>query len=126
MALAMRCNCQMSFSSSFERPRFKLRSHRKRMDNTTRIGRPMASVTSMTAKSSESRGVKDWVNGDSKKQASGGRIQQRGSGDKRIDLGPSRETFTAIPRILPLALVRSRGELAVVPVSRATGPAEFD
>ena len=66
MALAMRCNCQMSFSSSFERPRCKLRSHRKRMDNTTRIGRPMASVARTMLKSSESRGVRDWVNGASK------------------------------------------------------------
>src|ERR1700742_1383655 len=110
MALAMRCNCQMSFSSSFERPRFKLRSHRKRMDNTTRIGRPMASVTSMTAKSSESRGVKDWVNGDSKKQASRGRIQQRGGGDKRMDIGPSGETFTAVLGSREHALVRGRAK----------------
>jgi hypothetical protein len=62
----MRCNCQMSFSSSFERPRFKLRCHKKRMDNTTRIGRPLASVTSTMRKSSESTGVRDWVNGASK------------------------------------------------------------
>ena len=82
----MRCNCQMSFSSSFERPRFKLRSHRKRIDNTTRIGRPMASVASTMLKSNESRGVSDWVNGNLQMQDSGGRIQQRGSGDKRIDL----------------------------------------
>ena len=62
----MRCNCQISFSSSFERPRFKLRSHRKRMDNATRIGRPTASVASAMFKSSEPRGVSDWVNGASK------------------------------------------------------------
>src|ERR1700740_440618 len=62
----MRCNCQISFSSSFERPRFKLRSHRKRMDNTTRIGRPTASEASTMFKRSEARGVRDWANGASK------------------------------------------------------------
>src|SRR5580700_1285648 len=87
----MRCSCQMSFSSSFERPRFKLRSHRKRTDNTIRIGRPMARVPSTMLKSSESRGVRDWVNGRLQMQDSEGRIQQRGSGDKRIDLGISRQ-----------------------------------
>src|SRR6266403_3854836 len=80
----MRCNCQMSFSSSFERPRFKLRSHRKRMNNTTRIGRPMASVARTMVKNSASRAVRDWVIGSLQMQASGGRIQQRGSDDKRI------------------------------------------
>src|SRR5713101_2361454 len=77
----MRCNCQMSFSSSFERPRFKLRSHRKRMDNTTIIGRPMASVARTMVKNSESRAVRDCVIGSLQMQASGGRIQQRGSDD---------------------------------------------
>src|SRR5580700_1330802 len=91
MALAMRCSCQMSFSSSFERPRFKLRSHRKRMDNTMRMGRPMARVPSTMLKSSESRGVRDGVNGGLQTQDSEGRIQQRDSGDKRIDLGISRQ-----------------------------------
>src|SRR5207245_4221276 len=88
----MRCNCQMSFSSSFERPRFKLRSHRKRMDNTTRIGRPMASVARTMLKNSESRAVKDWIIGSLQMQATARRIQQRGSDDKRIDLRASGET----------------------------------
>src|ERR1700751_4145147 len=79
----MRCNCQMSFSSSFERPRFKLRSHRKRIDNTTIIGRPMASVARMMLKNSESRAVRDWVIGSLHMQASESRIQQRGSDDKQ-------------------------------------------
>ena len=69
MALAMRCNCQMSFSSSFERPRFKLRSHKKRIASTITIGRPIAIVASTMLKSSDSIGVKDWVNGASKSRA---------------------------------------------------------
>src|SRR5271170_5049992 len=81
----MRCNCQMSFSSSFERPRIKLRSHRKRMDNTKRIGRPMASVASTMVKSRESSGVRDWFTGSLQMQDALGRIQQRNAGDKRID-----------------------------------------
>src|SRR5216683_2804260 len=88
----MRCNCQMSFSISFDRPMFKLRSHRKRMDNTTRIGRPMASVARTMLKNSESRVVRDWVIGSLQIKASGGRIQQRGDDDKRIDLRVSGET----------------------------------
>src|ERR1700747_814513 len=82
----MRCNCQMSFSSSFERPRFKLRSHRKRMDNTTIIGRPIAMVARTMLKNSESRALKDWVIGSLQMQASEGRIQQRAGDDKRSDL----------------------------------------
>src|SRR4029077_14843985 len=66
MVLAMRCNCQMSFSSSFERPSFTLRSHRKRTDKTNRIGRPMASVPSTMRKSSESRGVRGCIDDASK------------------------------------------------------------
>src|SRR5215469_7048743 len=58
MALAMRCNCQMSFSSSFERPRFKLRSQRKRIAKTKRMGRPMARVARTMV---ISRGSGDWV-----------------------------------------------------------------
>ena len=54
------------------------------MDNTTRIGRPMASVASMMLKSSESRAVRAWVNGCLQMLTSEGRIQQRGSGDKHL------------------------------------------
>src|SRR5438309_6777943 len=100
--MAMRCKCQMSFSSSLERPRFKLRSKRKRMDNTTIIGRPMASVARTMLKNSESRAVRDGVIGSLQIQASGGRIQQRGSDDKRIDLRVSGETSVVREVILTL------------------------
>jgi len=65
----MRCNCQISFSSSFERPTFKLRSHKKRMANTMTIGSPTASVASTMLKSSDSIGVNDCGNGASKCRA---------------------------------------------------------
>jgi hypothetical protein len=61
IALAIRCNCQMSFSSSFERPRFKLRSNKKRIDNTKTIGRPMARVASTTVTSSSSGDGREWI-----------------------------------------------------------------
>src|ERR1022692_3429912 len=51
----------ISFSSSFERPRFKLRSNRKRIDNTKTIGRPMASVASTTVTSSPSGDGREWI-----------------------------------------------------------------
>src|SRR4029077_5496201 len=50
----------MSFSSSFERPRFKLRSNKKRIDNTKTIGRPMASVARTTVMSSPSGDGREW------------------------------------------------------------------
>jgi hypothetical protein len=62
------------------------------MDNTTIIGRPMASVARTMVKNSESRAVRDWVIGSLQLQASRGRIQQRAGDDKRIDLRASGET----------------------------------
>src|SRR5580692_5717661 len=83
MALAMRCNCQMSFSSSLERPRFKLRSQRKRIDSTKTIGRPRARVARTTVTSSESRGVED-CGMVPPKASLGPRIPQRDSAEKRM------------------------------------------
>jgi hypothetical protein len=46
-----------------ERPRFRWRSHKKRMDKTRRMGRPMARVASTMLRNRESKDEKDGVNG---------------------------------------------------------------
>src|SRR5580700_2368949 len=80
----------MSFSSSFERPRFKLRSHRKRMANTRRMGSPIASVASTMVRSRESRDVRDSINGSLQAQDATDRVPLRGGRDKRGGLSAGR------------------------------------
>src|SRR5215467_2385850 len=57
----MRCNCQISLSRSFDLPRFKLRSHKNRINNTITATRPKASVPKMIVTRTESEDMFDGV-----------------------------------------------------------------